>query len=391
MEQNPYHILLIEDDEEDYIIIKDLLADLPKNPYRLHWVNTIGKGRKAIQSNHYDAYLVDYLFDKGDGLDLIREADTSLKAKAPFIFLTGKGSIEIDRTAMEAGAADYLVKSMLTPYSLDRALRYNIRHIQNLKEIRELNKNLEAKVEERTKELAESLEKEKELSEMKSRFVSMASHEFRTPLSTILSSVSLIEKHNQKDTGNEKISKHAERIQSAVNHLNDILNDFLSLEKLEEGAIQPHINSFDVKMLAQGLIEDMQGITKNKQTINHQHFGNKTYIKSDKQLLRNVINNLLSNAIKYSPENSKIGLITDMESGDGLKISVKDEGIGIPEEEQKNLFTRFFRAKNVMYYQGTGLGLNIVQKYVKLLDGTIAFNSKENQGTTIHVWIPQNH
>lgn len=388
MHDQQYNILLIEDDREDYFIIRDLLEDIPHQPHELHWINSYEEGREAILAHDYDACLVDYLLDDGNGLDLIKSVTPSKDIQFPILLLTGKGNLEVDRNAMEAGASDYLVKNLLTPYSLDRAIRYNIRHVQNLQQIRELNKNLEAKVEERTRELAQSLEKEKELSEMKSRFVSMASHEFRTPLSTILSSTSLIDKHNQKDQANDKITKHVHRIQNSVNNLTEILNDFLSLEKLEEGAIQPNLANIDIPTFAERMKDDMQSIAKEGQAIHYHHEGEQSHFYSDKQLLRNIINNLLSNAIKYSPASSMIHFQTRLDQGNGLQMTITDAGIGIPKEELDNMFTRFFRAKNALHYQGTGLGMNIVKKYVDLLNGVIDIDSEEGEGTTVYIQLP---
>ncbi len=388
MHQQQYNVLLIEDDREDYFIIRDLMQDIPGQPYQLEWIDSYEEGRKAILADDYDACLVDYLLEDGNGLDLIRSVNHSNKIEFPILLLTGKGNIEVDRNAMEAGASDYLVKGALSPHSLDRAIRYNIRHIENLQAIRELNKNLEAKVGERTRELAASLEKEKELNEMKSRFVSMASHEFRTPLSTILSSTSLIEKHNQNNQANDKITKHVHRIQNAVNNLTDILNDFLSLEKLEEGAIQPNFTNIDIPTFAERIKDDMQEIAKEGQVIHYEHQGNQSHFYSDKQLLRNIIYNLLSNAIKYSPASSVIHFHSRLDQDHHLQMTITDQGIGIPKEELGNMFSRFFRARNALHYQGTGLGMNIVKKYVDLLKGHIDINSEEGEGTSIHIQIP---
>lgn len=388
MNEERYRILLVEDDEEDYVIINDLLDDIPGKTYDLHWIRNSEEGKKAIQANQYDACLIDYVLNDGNGLDLIQSVQNTMKNQFPLLLLTGQGSLEVDQNALEAGASDYLVKNMLSAYNLDRAIRYNIQHIQNLQEIQELNRNLEAKVEARTHELAEALEKEKELSEMKSRFVSLASHEFRTPLSTILSSVSLIEKHNQKNQANEKITKHVHRIQNSVNNLTEILNDFLSVEKLEEGAIQPNYTFIDLETFCQRIKDEMQEISKPGQKVSYEHQGTDVHFHSDKQLLRNIISNLLSNAIKYSPESTTIHFQTRLDQEKGLQITVADAGIGIPKEELKNMFTRFFRAKNALHYQGTGLGMNIVKKYVDLLEGTIDIQSQENKGTSVHIRIP---
>lgn len=250
-----------------------------------------------------------------------------------------------------------------------------------------LNKELEKKVEERTKELNHLLENERGLNDMKSRFVTLASHEFRTPLSAILSSISLVESYNTQEN-EEKRNKHIARIKSSVRNLTEILDDFLSLEKLEHGKVENTVSSFDLKKYLEDIVEEMEGLLKKKnQTIHYSHTGN-TNVIQDKKIIRNVVLNLLSNAIKYSPDEMEIKLVSTIDNG-FASIEVKDKGIGIPKEDQKHLFNRFFRAHNAGEIQGTGLGLNIVKKYVELLNGSINFVSHENKGTTFTLNFPK--
>lgn len=253
-------------------------------------------------------------------------------------------------------------------------------------QILQINENLEKKIKERTYELTEALEREKELSDMKSRFVSTASHEFRTPLSAILSSISLIE-HYKAVEEDDKRQKHIERIKSSVRNLTDILDNFLSLDKLEQGKVEAKATTFNLNEFIVDIIEEMEGMLKKKrQKVTFEHNG-ETEVYQDKKILGNVLLNLLSNAVKYSPEEKEIHVTVDTKDGQ-VAISVKDEGIGIPVEVQKNLFTKFFRASNAVNIQGTGLGLNIVKKYVELLDGSISFSSKEKEGSTFTVEFP---
>lgn len=250
-----------------------------------------------------------------------------------------------------------------------------------------INEDLENKVKERTLELTHALEKEKELNEMKSRFVSIASHEFRTPLSAILSSTSLVEHYVNPDQ-EEKRKKHVDRIKSSVRNLTSILDDFLSLEKLEQGKVEAHNSEFNLKEFIEDGVEEMEGMSKRKhQKINLKYEGEEE-VYQDKKILRNVMLNLLSNAVKYSPEGKEIHVSATVIDGK-VSLSVRDEGIGIPEEAQKSLFDKFFRAKNATNIQGTGLGLNIVKRYVELIDGRISFVSKENIGTTFTVEFPK--
>ncbi|MFN5358007.1 MAG: ATP-binding protein [Bacteroidota bacterium] len=247
-------------------------------------------------------------------------------------------------------------------------------------QIEKLNEELELKVEQRTQELSDALSKERELSDLKSRFVSMASHEFRTPLSTILSSVSLIAKYALTEE-QDKRDKHIMRIRSSVNNLTDILNEFLSLGKIEEGKIQQHVSEFNLKEQLQLMINEIQPILKNGQEIVYEHNGG-AHVKMDLSLLRNIMINLISNAIKFSSDGASIWADSEMDGSGMLTIRVKDHGLGIPEDDHKHLFERFFRGKNVTNIQGTGLGLHIVSKYIELMGGKIEVESELNTGTT---------
>jgi PAS domain S-box-containing protein len=266
-------------------------------------------------------------------------------------------------------------------------------------DVRKLNAELEGKVEERTlilkealqrleesqKELSEALNKEKELNEIKSRFVSMASHEFRTPLSTILSSATLVSKYPSADEF-DKREKHIRRIKDSVAHMNELLEDFLSLGKLEEGKVSIVISKFNVKDFVDDVIDEMKAHLKTGQEIMPAYGGDDLFT-TDKRMLKNILFNMLSNAIKFSPEGRQI-MIHAINSRQKLTIAIKDEGIGIPEEDQSHLFSTFFRAKNVSNIQGTGLGLPIVKRYVKLLGGEIELSSKLNEGTIITIKLP---
>lgn len=236
------------------------------------------------------------------------------------------------------------------------------------------------------KELKELLEKEKELNELKSRFVSMASHEFRTPLSTILSSVELVEAY-QKTEQQPKREKHISRIKNAVNHLGGVLNDFLSLSKLEEGRIDLQPTHFIFEEFCTDVVAELNLMLKTGQKLIHQGDREDREVYLDKRALSHILFNLLSNAIKYSPEGRSIRCSTVLNDRE-ISLSIQDEGIGIPMEDQKYLYTRFFRAHNVENIKGTGLGLNIVRRYVDLLDGDIDFVSREGEGTTFFVKIP---
>ncbi len=285
-----------------------------------------------------------------------------------------------------------------------KAIENNVKQQQNeleriSNELRKLNAELETKVEERTVilkealqkleqsqlELNDALDKEKQLSEIKSRFVSMASHEFRTPLSTVLSSAILLEKYT-KEEEQEKRSRHIEKIKNSVKNLNDILEDFLSMGRLDEGKVASQICEMNLQSCISETIDEIKPFMKNGQYVVQNYEGDPT-LQSDKKLLRNIIINLVSNAIKFSEEGKKIE-VRAIHTNGRVSIAISDEGIGVGKEDQEHLFSSFFRGANATNIQGTGLGLHIVQRYAALLGGTVALQSELNEGTTVTISIP---
>lgn len=250
-----------------------------------------------------------------------------------------------------------------------------------------LRKKAEKALKENEQELKKLLDKEMELSELKSRFVTLASHEFRTPLSTILSSTNLIEKYIPLNN-TAKIDKHIFKIKSSIQHLNTILQDFLLLGKLDEGKIQIEKSSFNLNDLIHDIIEGFQDILKDGQIIQFENNAEIT-ITSDKKLLKNAIINLISNASKYSNEGKAISINLQLQK-DVVEITVKDNGVGIPEKELAKVFDRFYRASNVTNIDGTGIGLNLVKSYLEKIKGTIKVESTLNIGTTFTMKFPTN-
>lgn len=232
-----------------------------------------------------------------------------------------------------------------------------------------------------------ALKKEQELNELKSRFISMASHEFRTPLSAIQTSAILIARQNEAGK-EQKREKYVAQIKKNVKHLVVILNDFLSLSKLEEGKVEANKELFDFIHFSKGLIEDASTTKKIGKNIILTSPDQPLLLNLDPKLVRTILINLLSNALKYSPKNTTIHIKIE-ENNKFVTLQIQDQGIGIPKEEQGKLFERFFRAKNAQNIQGTGLGLNIVKQYVHLMNGTINFKSEINKGTTFLIKWPK--
>lgn len=258
---------------------------------------------------------------------------------------------------------------------------------KTIEALEQTNKDLEEQINVRIQaenEAKKALVRERELNELKSRFVSMASHEFRTPLSTMLSSASLIERYDNEVHADKRI-KHVNKIKTAISNLKNILDDFLSLSKLEEGKISVSNSAISISELAENVIDQMSQLTADNQRIRLMIKGKECDCLTDGKIMNNILINLISNGIKYSEKD--VDLILTY-TKDKIKIEVKDYGMGIPEADKKHMFERFFRAKNAMNIQGTGLGLNIVRKYVEILGGAIGFESTLNKGTTFTVCLP---
>lgn len=230
-----------------------------------------------------------------------------------------------------------------------------------------------------------TLQKEIELNYMKSSFVSLASHEFRTPLSTILSSVSLIEAYKTTET-QDKRQKHIRRIESAVTEMVATLEEFLSLEKIEEGKVHIKKEVFNLKCLAEQTTGKFNISLNAKQEITYNHSGEED-VCLDAGFINHILNNLLSNAIKYSPEGGKIIFETFVNRTTTI-LRISDQGIGISSGDQKHLFERFFRASNTDTIKGTGLGLHIVKRYVDLMKGTIGVKSELGKGSVFTITLP---
>ncbi|NEV94974.1 PAS domain S-box protein [Psychroflexus sp. YR1-1] len=258
--------------------------------------------------------------------------------------------------------------------------------ILDITEQKSHTEKLEKTVETRTKELQTALAAEKELNELKTKFLSMVSHEFKTPLSSILTSTMLLTKYKLTEQ-QDKREKHINTISEKVHYLNNILNDFLSVEKLEKGKINYKFTTFKLSKVLNEVIYNANMLLKNGQQINYPQNIDDISLHQDEKILELTLSNLIYNSIKYSPEDTVIDINIDQNETTTI-LKIKDNGIGIPENDQKNIFNRYFRAENALLMQGTGIGLNIVKDHLENLNGTISFESIENRGSTFIVELP---
>lgn len=280
---------------------------------------------------------------------------------------------------------EFPVEAGLNPFELYGST-YVMALVTDITERKNYTQKLEKTVQERTKQLTKALAKEKELNELKTRFLSLVSHEFKTPLSGILTSITLLGKYTQTEQ-QAKRQKHVNTIRNKVRYLDAILNDFLSVERLDLGKVNYKLETFSISKIINEVVYDANMLLKAGQKIQYPDDIDDLVIEFDEKTLELVLSNLVHNAIKYSAEDSVIELVVAKEE-DTIILQVIDQGIGIPAAEQKHIFDRYFRAENALTTQGTGIGLNIARQHLENLGGTLQFTSEEKNGSIFTVRIP---
>lgn len=261
--------------------------------------------------------------------------------------------------------------------------------VLDITERKNYTQQLENTVEERTQQLQQALKAEKKLNELKTKFLSLVSHEFKTPLTSILTSTSLLTKYTETDQ-QDKRDKHISTIKSKVRYLDNILTDFLSIERLELGKVNYTMSSFPLSKLINEVVYDSNTLLKEGQRIRYPENIDGIMVEFDEKIMGLALSNLMHNAIKYSPEDTDIELNVSPEK-DQLRIDIIDQGFGIPPEDQPFIFDRYFRASNVLTFQGTGIGLNIVRQHMHNLNANVTFKSELGKGSTFTLYIPINN
>lgn len=384
-------ILITEDDTVSALLLKKALE---KNEHEI--IGMADSGEKALEileHNKADIVMMDInLAGKLDGIrttEIINE-----KFDIPVIYLTASSDSETLKKVAGTNPSAYVIK----PFNireLNMALELATFKDRKEKELQALNNELEEKVKQRTadlneanKELQKALEKERELSELKSRIVQNVSHGFKTPLTSILSSAQLLKLYAEKDHPlKAKIAKHAAKIENSTRNLNSLLTSILFFGKADA----EKMNYKPAKIYTSAFFKELVDVVKagidNATKINSTFKNLPKIIISDSDCLYQIFENLLSNAVKYSKNGGEITFSVWYEE-EKLHATIQDAGIGIAKSEQDQIFERFFRAKNVGTIEGSGLGLSIVKKCVDLTSGEIRFESEVGKGTTFKVAIP---
>lgn len=409
----PLKLLLVEDNPADADLLQEILDEANETEWSLVHVETLKEALKCLNENQFDVVLLDLSLPDKQGLDTVQKT-YDVVPDLPIVVLTGLNDKVIALEALRQGAQDYLVKGKIDSNLLVRAIRHAIERAQTLKRLRQseeqlqrLNEELERRVEEQTnelrqknqylqnevverqrleEELRQSLAKEKELSDLKSNIISVVSHEYRTPLTSILTSAELLQ-HYGYQWPEEKRHRHLDRIQISVKHLTQLVSDVLLISKAEAGKLEFNPAPLDLVVFCSELVEELQLATKTEHNINFKSCGSCKDASLDEKLLRQFLSNLLSNAIKYSPEGGNIQF--DLICKDDTAIfRIQDRGIGIPLEDQAQLFEPFHRSRNVGTISGTGLGLAIAKKCVEQHGGQIGVESEVGVGTTFTIRLP---
>ncbi|MBW4630764.1 MAG: hybrid sensor histidine kinase/response regulator [Iphinoe sp. HA4291-MV1] len=383
-------ILLVEDSSCDTRLLGQILTRNSHEEWQVEYVECLNEAivactagislvsrnssSQTIYQRRFDVVLLDLNLPDSNGLDTVKKFQKAVP-DIPVVVLSRLDDEELALQALAEGAQDYIVKDQLTIQMLVRFIHYAIQRGQIFNQLRANEQRIR-----------EALVKEQELNQFKSKFVAMVSHEFRTSMSIIRTSAQLLENYNARLTEECRV-KYFQRIQSSINQMVQLLDEVLFLSKTEVDRVEYQPTSLDIKIFCQELTEIFQLNTDGKCDIVFSCQGECTLAQMDEILLSSIFTNLLSNAIKYSFPESKIWF--DLICQEGVAVfRVKDQGIGIPYQDQAHLFETFYRARNVGKIQGTGLGLVIVRKCVELHGGEIRVKSQEGMGTIVTVRLP---
>lgn len=375
-------ILLVEDNLAYARLLEEFLMQTHSQGFTLVHVKRLGEALQELTQCNYDVILLDLNLPDSEGLSSLPPVIDQAPGIA-IVVLTNLNDEELAIEAVRQGAQDYLVKRQVNPDVLVRSLRYAIERKQLLESLRTVNEALQSRVEERTAELV----KANELNQFKSEFVSMFSHDIRNPLNTILLAAGLLQNYDENLTKGKKLD-HLQMIRSAVNNMGQLLDEVSFIGKADSGRLRTHLIRLDLEAFCRQLVEEVRLIASEKHlTLVFASFGQLGEGLWDKSLLRHILSNLLTNAIKYSLPD---GLVRFELIGEEKTVifRIQDWGIGIPQEDQKQLFQPFQRADNVGSIPGTGLGLAIAKKSVEAHGGEIVVNSQVGVGTTFTVTLP---
>lgn len=361
------NVLLIDDDEDDYLIVKNVMSKIPRSPFVLSWCSDYAEATELIEKNDFDAYMVDYRLGARTGLELLASVEPQKRAE-PFILLTGVGDERIERLAMQLGAADYLVKGTFNHELLSRTLRYGLQR-----------KLIE---EQRVSQLIA-------VNRAKDEFISVASHQLRTPATGVKQYVGMVLEGYAGDITDSQRDMLSKAYESNERQL-QIVSNLLRVAQVDAGKVRLRKSDIDMVQLVEDIITEQQDkFNQRNQSVVFKKPTKPIKAHIDKSHFRMVLENIIDNASKYSEEGMKVDVSIDRKI-DCTEIKISDHGVGIKRSDQDRLFEKFFRIDNPLstLVGGTGLGLYWAKKIVDLHDGSIDVVSEEGEGTTFVISIP---
>lgn len=374
MNQTSLQVLLVEDSQTDAQLFHHVFLRAATGPWTLVHAERLSEAIAYCQTQQFDIALVDLRLPDSEGLDTVAQFYEAVP-DVPIVILTVFDDEELALQAMAQGAQDYLVKDQVTTQLLRRSIRYTLERSQILQKLKNSERATLA-----------ALDKERELNQLKSYFISMVSHEFRNPLS-ILQSLSDLLLRYDGNISSEKKANYARHIHQTIAHMCQLLDEVILLGKVDTGNFKPELKSLNLEEFCNELIESLVFRDGNQHPVIASYQLEVKPLKLDANILRHILTNLIANAIKYSPAGKEIRFIASHQN-DRLIFEICDEGIGIPEAERHRLFNTFSRCSNVGTIQGTGLGLAIVQRCVDLCGGTVEVESQVGKGTKFTVLLP---
>lgn len=367
-------VLLVDDDEDEFIVTRDLFAEMGPS-YQLHWAKTYDEGLRQLSVCKADAYMFDYHLGARTGIELLREAK-AVGCRAPILILTGAGDRSVDLEAMEAGAADFLDKGQLTAALLERSLRYSIERRKAEQKLADTNEQIRA--------LQQAEQQLHAAVRTRDEFLSVAAHELKTPLTPLTLLLAQLQR-GLRDNGDMLSLLGTARRQTA--RLADLIEGLLDVTRINEGAFALHRERFDLAELARRVADRFRAQAQSAHCELVIETGSDIHGNWDRFRIEQVIANLLSNALKYGrgkPVEMRIAM-TD----DGVRLSVRDHGIGIAKENVGRIFGRFERAVSSRHYGGLGLGLYVASEIVEAHGGCILVQSEPGHGSVFTVLLPR--
>ena len=362
------HILLVDDDEDDYLIVRNLIDKIPEFPVTIEWLSTPEQAQKVIAEARHDIYLIDYYLGAKNGLELLSSFDL-VERPEPFIILTGAADEQIERRAMKMGVADYLVKAALDSELLSRVLHYSLQR-----------KRIEAR----------RIEQLVEINRSKDEFIALASHQLRTPATAVKQYVGMLLEGYAGD-----ITPEQEKFLRSAYESNErqiqVVNDILRIAKLDLKKITLKLETTNISKLVENIMHDMASMLANRdQSLEIITPATPIMANVDTEYFRMAFGNIIDNACKYTPVGKQISVVVAPSRSGKVTVDVRDEGVGIAKSDLNKLFKKFSRIDNILSVKvgGTGLGLYWSKEVVELHGGTIEVKSELGSGTSFTIVLP---